>query len=202
MGERAFPKEVLMFAKANQIRSAVLVLLCICGVQGCFVSKPPKNVGFGRATTLHDLEGNYVNQGEVKEGDPTAFLSAIIWPNDPDLAHGNIETVEVRAEGDTLLTVRAIGSHGDVTRTSAFRRGKQFDLREGRILLKRKSSGVVPHRDGDVMLGVVSETVELGIDARGDAKYKTTSVAAGLVYLVIPIAGGDTREVRFRKLHE
>ncbi len=181
-------------------QAVLAALLPVTLVGGCFVSKPPQNVGFGHVTTLRELEGRYRNLGEAKEGEPPQYLSAIIWPSShpgPD----SIATIEVRATGDTLVTVRAIGADGTTMKISTFTRGVQFDLHEGRLLLRPKSQGVVPAQDGEVILGAVFETVELGIDAHGDAKYKSTQTAAGVVYLVIPIVGGGSTEVRFRRLN-
>lgn len=181
---------------------APFMFLAVTTLGACVVSKPPQNVGFGRATTLHDFEGAYTNLGEVKKGDPAIALSSIIWPNDKAMKHGNIPTIDVRAEGDTGLVVRAIGTDGDAVKTSTFTRGVQFDLHEGRLRLKRKSQGVAPDAEGGVFLGVGTETVELGIDARGDVKYKSTISAAGVVFLVVPIVAGGITEIRFRRLQE
>jgi hypothetical protein len=166
---------------------------------GCVVSRPPQNVGFGHATTLRDLEGDYVNLGEGHNGKPSIHLSEIIWPRD-SLRHEAISTIEVRAPSDSILVLRAIGAGGDTVRTSRFTRGTQFELREGHVHLKSISGAVAPDAEGSAFLGAGSETVELGIDIHGDAKYKSTMYFAGVAFLVVPVAGGGLTEVRFRRI--
>jgi hypothetical protein len=183
------------------VRRHLSLLACIL-VAGCsFHSAPADNAEFRQATTLKEFTGRFTNRGEVDGGRTAAiYLSALIWPQESTLAHGSITTVEVRAESEDILLVRALREDA-VARESRFILGKDFQLREGRIHL-RSDWALLNEGAGDPLVGPRYSRTELGLDLRGDAKYRAKGAAAGLIFLLFPVALSLSEEVRFVRVEE
>ena len=184
------------------MKRAKTLLVLATFLLGCFAQKPPRNVGFARLSTIRDLQGSYENLGEgAKDNRGVRYLSAVIWPDTngtgvgrSDIHHASIVTIVVEAVGDTALFVRALRSDG-VEKEETFVRGRDFQFQSGRLLLRRGvNSSIGPDSP---ILGASHTSVELGLDEKGQGKYKMTESAAGLAYLFIPVAGRQTWEVRF-----
>jgi hypothetical protein len=185
------------------MKIVAMSLVIAVALTGCFASKPPGNVGFARAPSLHDLEGTYENRGEgnPKHDDYPTRLSEIIWPKEPVSFHALIGTIQVRADGETTLIVRAEELGGGLAREQTFTAGKDFEFRSGRLLLHGgwKNSLSEPEAGG---LFLMHQSRELGIDSKGEGKYKGTEDVIGAAYLVVPIAVHGTTEVRFVRLKD
>ena len=165
---------------------------------GCFASRPQGHVGFAKAKRLGELSGTYRNlgEGDPKETATKHYLSEIIWPGlfDPD---SSIATIEVRVSGDTGLAMRALGDSGLAVKEQTFVAGKDFQFRSGRLRIYARSS--VPSAESGGLF-YVHETMELGIDQKGQGKQKRTESVIGAAYLVLPIALRSTTEVRFVRI--
>jgi len=175
------------------------ILLAGLIAQGCVTSGPPANVGFKQASELEEFEGVYRNAGEVKEGYPKTYLSALIWPDSNGVPHETVSRVEVRGAEKNALNVRA-WMDTVLIREQTFARGKDFDVKEGRLLIRHHVGAHANNKSGDPFLGFEGHTVELGLDRRGEGKSRETTQFAGLVYLVMPIAMSEAREARFVRI--
>ena len=49
---------------------------------------------------------------------------------------------------------------------------------------------------GDPLVGPRYESYEIGLDAKGDGKYRSQGVGAGLSFLFFPVVISETQEVR------
>jgi len=181
------------------MRAALWSFIVVSALTGCFASRPPDNVDFGAAQSLRDLEGTYWNLGEFDpKQTPAAYLSKIIWPGLEESRHRSIQTIVVRAMGDTGLSVQALSSSG-VAKEQAFVRGKDFEFSGGRLRLGSywENSLKEPEAGG---LFFAHTTKELGVDRKGQGKYKSRQTVAGAAYLVVPVAMSQTNEVRFVRI--
>lgn len=181
------------------MRKILLLFLFPLLLIGCiFTSRPPNNAGFGDSINLHDLEGIYQNLGERKPGASPFYLSAIIWPKAEDILHEAVETVEIKVSEGNKLIVKAHRNNG-VEKEDTFVEGKDFKFRSGRILLQRGFK-IAGFEDGVPALGPYYERIELGIDKTGQGKYEHRVFFAGLAFLVMPVALGESEDVRFIKI--
>jgi len=169
-------------------------------VAGCISSGPANNASFSRIGKIEDLEGVYQNRGEGPAHSYPVYLSRIIWPGGSGVYDASIATIEVRKVAPDTLRVRVVAD-GVVQKESLFIQGKDFDLTSGRIRLKQ-SAGVMGFKAGEPLVGPTYESAELGLDESGQGKYRESSAVAGLVYLFLPIAVGEDRDVRFPRLKE
>jgi len=179
----------------------LLLLLSIMSILlGCATSStPPNNSDFAPITTLKDLEGVYSNAGtrDASVRYPI-FLSSIIWPKVKGINHDKITTIEVRATDSHTLSVKAIRQDG-IEREDTFVEGTDFILNSGRIRLKFHN-GIAGFKGDEPMIGVYNEEVEVGVDLKGDGKYRSKGNAVGLVYSFLPIALSSREDVRFIKI--
>jgi len=182
------------------MKAAPLVSILALMLTGCFASRPPGNVGFGTAHSLHELDGTYLNLGESKAKEGSQYLSATIWPSDKLLPHTSIQAISVRAIGDTALAVRALRDK-EVVREEVFVSGKDFQFTGGRLRLRTKVENTL-HNPEAGGLFVARTTLELGLDQQGQGKSKKRETVVGAAYLVVPIALTASTEVRFVRLGE
>jgi hypothetical protein len=180
------------------MKAAPLVSILALVLTGCFASRPPGNVGFGTAHALHELDGTYQNLGESKAHEGSQYLSATIWPSDKSLLHTSIRAISVRAIGDTALAVRALGDK-EVVREAVFVSGNDFEFTGGRLRLRPKVENTL-HNPEAGGLFVARTTQELGLDKKGQGKFKKRETVVGAAYLVVPIALTASTEVRFVRL--
>lgn len=175
------------------------MLLCVAlTLSSCLISNPANNAEFGRVDKIQQLEGVYLNHGEGGKGANPSYLSRLIWPTAGVVDHQLVSTIEVRAISDNTLVVKALGRNG-ILHESIFLEGQDFELRSGRIRLNHKLA-IAGFKSGEPMVGPYYENTELGIDQRGNGKYRSQGAVAGLVYMVLPIALGVNEEVRFEKI--
>src|SRR5258706_12803857 len=94
-------------------RTGVLILLVATLANACFTSGPRNNSRFAGIEKIEDLEGVYKNDGESGYRGPSSFyLSKVIWPEDKELDHKTVETIEVRKAGEKQLVVKALSRDG------------------------------------------------------------------------------------------
>ena len=180
----------------------VAVLLAIAlAAAGCSSSKPAQNVGFEKAHSLRDLDGTYRNLGEIDpKYEQSDYLSAIIWPRLDASQHRAITTIAVHAMGDTALNVVARDMNG-IAKEQTFVRGKDFEFSGGKVHLKTAWSNNLKEKEqGGVFF--VHTLKELGVDKKGQGKFKKNETVVGAAYLVVPIAAGHSDEVRFVRVEE
>jgi hypothetical protein len=160
-------------------------------------TSPPDNKGFYEITSLYDLEGKYSNEGEASNlhgGNP--YLSQFIWNSDITLNHDQIDTIEVKALNVKTILVNAYIKN-DIRKSATFVEGTDFELNNGKLTLTREA-GV--YQEGSIIVGPYYENIEIGIDKRGDGKYRQKYLVAGLAYLVLPVAVGGRDDFRFKRL--
>ncbi|HXV22233.1 MAG TPA: hypothetical protein VD811_14705 [Desulfuromonadales bacterium] len=176
-----------------------LLVFCIL-VSGCiFHSAPPDNVGFLSVESLRELEGVFRNLGESDAERQPVYLSSLIWKSS-DIAHSAITAVEVRVPDAESLIVRALRDD-KIEKEDIFVRERDFRIRHGRIQLNRQWA-LLNYGSGDPLVGPRYESYEIGLDAKGDGKYRSHGAGAGLIFLFFPVAISDTQEVRFIRLEQ
>lgn len=171
---------------------------------GCsFSSVPPDNLAFASVTDLRQLDGRYRNRGEGEPGAAPLFLAALVFPTQTALDPASVEVLEVRATGPATLAVRAEDAQGAVVAAGEFVAGRDFTFDEGRVRISQRCALLSYSPESapdDPLVGPRSESVELGIDLHGQGKYRSRFMAVGLVYLIVPVAFRDVREVRFERI--
>lgn len=186
----------------------IIMLFFVILLSSCFVihDVPKDNVEFVKKTDPRDFKGVYRNAG-----DPKGYLSQLIWRENDYVVgnsgnktpHKEIELIEVLSMGETL-TVRAIKDECVIYQQD-YVVGRDFTLADGRIILKRKFHPLSREGDGgghgDVLVGPSYEKIELGLDAKGDGKYRSQAYFAGMVFLLVPMAAWDNTDVKFVKLN-
>ncbi len=171
----------------------VTLLLSGCSSNGIDADNP-----FAASSSLQALAGVYQNKAQTDHPQaPALRLSTIIW-REPGLAHDEVEKVEVAVIDEKTLQVSAIGSQG-VVRTDRFIKGKHFNFRDGQLELQRENS-LLGFTSGEVMLGIGSGKLTLGVDTKGQGKVRHEGVAAGLVFLFLPMAIQTNEDYRFVRL--
>jgi hypothetical protein len=169
------------------------------------VRQVPAEHEFGSVRSLSDLDGVYRNAGTREDGAApgqplhcSRHLSSLIWPQEQNLPHKQIETIEVRAVGEHSLLVRAF-SGAKCIHSSTFEQGRHFTLEGGR-LLGQPHFEPLSEGSGDVLVGPRSMTLELGLDRGGAGKSRQTQWAAGLVFLLIPTGLYTREDFHFEKI--
>ena len=175
-------------------------MLCIiCVICGCVsFSSPPDNKPFIDIIALKQIEGVYQNIGVSSDPENPPLLAQIIWPEDGLTKNKSVSTIEVRAISNEALKVMALNQKDELLHYSIFNSGKDFELKDGKIVIY---SGWYFYKGGDdPLVGPKYEKIELGIDNQGNAKYSNIGGGAGLVYMVFPIAATAKYEARFEKI--
>jgi hypothetical protein len=181
----------------RRMRWLWLLLFCLI-LKGCiFRSAPPDNVGFQSVESLKAFEGVFRNLGESDGKGQQVYLSYLIWKS-PDIPHSAITAVEVRVADADSLVVRAFRDD-KIEKEDTFVKERDFRIRNGRIQLNRQWA-LLNYGGGDPLVGPRYESYEIGLDAKGDGKYRAHGSAAGLIFLLFPVAISDTEEVRFIRL--
>lgn len=166
-------------------------LLC-----GCISTKPSNDLGFTRATSLAAFDGCYENRGETGKGAGPRFLSRTIWPK-ADLAHKDIEAIQVSVIGNDAVRVTAYAAH-QVVRQDTFVEGKDFTFRSGQITISH-AFGSAATEPGNPFIGAGIGSTTLGVDAAGNGRSMESATFAGTAFLVVPIAGSVNDTARFNR---
>lgn len=188
------------------MRAKTFLFVFVFLVAGCaFHSKPENNLEFKEIADLQELAGVYKNKGN-----PSGFLSQKIWSDItrvfPDIrnvktldtGHENIEFIEVISVKNSLI-VKAI-TDGCAVYEEKYTLGEDFKISDGKIVIKRESH-LLSRGAGDVLLGPSYEDIAIGIDAGKHGKSRSTGYAAGLVFMIIPVAISDSTEIRYERVH-
>jgi hypothetical protein len=177
-----------------------LFLILLLFVSSCsYYSGPAEKVQIAESTQINHLSGLYQNAG-----DPSGYLSQFIWGKDPlhasiqqsNVEHHQIEVIQVMANDNNVI-IKAI-SNGCVLHQAKYIHGKDFEINNGKILLHAENF-LISRGSDDPLLGPSSQKVSLMLDVSGDGIYRDESFAAGLVYLLIPVAVSNVSEIRFEK---
>lgn len=184
-----------------QMQKIVLFIILILSEVlffGCVMfTVPPDNKGFYDIASLYDLEGQYSNEGEAGSGIlGNPLLSRLIWGSNSTLDHDQISTIEVNTLNAKTLLVNAY-IQNDICKSATFVKGVDFKFDIGKITLVREAGG---YKEGGVIVGPYYENIEIGIDKRGNGKYRLKYSVAGLAYLVVPVAAGGRDDFRFKRL--
>ena len=177
-------------------KHALVLILLLLG--GCvFHSAPKNNQDFYHVTQLAEFEGVYKNKG-----DPKGFLSLIIWgdtgPNfNPVVPHQDVEFIEVLST-ENSLTAKAI-QNGCAIYEKSYVIGRDFEINDGKIAIHRDLS-LLTRGSGDVLVGPSYEKITLGLDAGKNGKSRDSAYAAGMVFLLFPVAVSDTSDIRFERV--
>jgi hypothetical protein len=174
-------------------------LICLgLFISGCVVlSAPVGNSDFDYIETLDQLEGKYQNLGEGGTESIEFYLSRLIWPREADFDHEIIDTIEVLNVHKNTLIVRAV-SEGIILKQNKFIEGEDFVMVDGRIRLKQDATFLGMR--GEPIVGPYYESLELGVDQRGQGKLRQLSAGAALIYLAIPVGGVGKTDVRFPRI--
>ena len=168
------------------------------GLAGCVETSATRD-DFASLRSLAPLAGVYRNRGETSDGRPTpTLLSRLLWPDDADLPHAQIETILVETVGARTLRVTARDRTGP-RKSGEYAMGRDFRWEEGRLGLHPRL-GVAGMRSGEPMVAATTEGVVLGLDRDGHGKARQTASATGVVFLVLPMRIGSTLDIRFVKL--
>lgn len=164
-----------------------------------FHTKPSGNQAFDEISQLSELAGVYANRGN-----PSGFLSQVIWGNAPPwqdaaIGHENIELIEVIPDNDAI-TVKAI-DHGCTVYQKSYAAGRDFELSDGKIIIHREFY-LLSRGAGDVLAGPSYEQVTLGIDTQKQGKSKSSEYAAGLIFMLLPLAAADIHEIKYEKVSD
>ncbi|BCA78536.1 hypothetical protein [Desulfuromonas sp. AOP6] len=174
---------------------SALLLLGACVATN---TAPVDNRPFAPVGSLQEITGIYQNRGEGDERYRPLYLSALLWPGDETLHHGDIETIVVSETAAGVLEVSARTAQMTV-KSGRYVEGKDFKLEDGRLLLGTQT-GMAGLKAGEPLLGAYRQEIELGLDTTGQGKARQHVSAAGLAFLLIPIAADSTEEVRFLRL--
>ncbi|PIP02844.1 MAG: hypothetical protein COW18_01070 [Zetaproteobacteria bacterium CG12_big_fil_rev_8_21_14_0_65_54_13] len=181
-------KKVILFACTG-----LLLAACVHS------AAPADNQPFRAVSTMQTFSGSYENRGEGEAASRAVYLSSLLWGgvDVAGVAHKDIERIQVAVDG-TQVSVSAL-SHGCVVYAKSYTEGADFKLSNGEISLKRDAN-LLTRGPGDVLVGPSYESVTLGLDARGDGKYRSQDAGAGLVFLMIPVAMADRSDIRFKRV--
>lgn len=184
----------------QQIFLAFFIIL----VSGCVShSGPEANAGFYQISQLSELEGVYKNKGS-----PSGFLSQKIWPDISkifpgikvmtiDTGHEDIEFIEVITK-DNLLDAKAIRNGCSVYKRT-YVLGRDFEFSDGKVVLHREAH-LLSRGSGDVLAGPSYEDITIGIDTGKHGKSRSTAYAAGLIFMVLPVAISETKDIRYERV--
>lgn len=168
-----------------------IILLLFLTLWGCSRHiAPENNKDFQRSTELSHIAGTYKNFG-----DPTGSLSNILWGD--EVPHGGIELIQVSVYGKHVV-VNAIKNEC-VFYSQEYIEGKDFKIKQGKITLN-KDVAILSRGAGDPLAGPSIHTIELGLDTEGHGKYQSREYLAGLIFMMVPVAGSDTTDIRFTRV--
>ena len=183
-----------------KFKTIIIIILILFFISGClFHSEPPNNREFRNISKVYELAGVYKNTGE-----PSGYITEILWPDikqifGANINHEDIEFIEVIPK-DRLLTVKAI-SKGCSIFEKKYILGQDFKINDGKIIIHREAHLLTRGGD-DVLLGPSYEDLALGIDIVKDGKYRRSGCAAGLIFMIFPVAFSDTSDIRYERVSD
>jgi hypothetical protein len=172
----------------------IVIVLIILLITGCaFHSEPEGNLEFHQISQLAELAGTYKNKGN-----PSGYLSWILW-KEVISGHEDIEFIEVVPKNNSLI-VRAIRK-GCSIYDRTYILGRDFKISYGKIIIHREAHLLTRGFD-DVLLGPSYQDITLGLDAGRNGKSRSSRYAAGLVFMMFPIAFSDTSDIRYERISD
>ena len=179
----------------------LLALLAVVGLlAGCVSgSGPANNSQFAEVDGLDALSGEYRNLGEAGPNYRPTYLSSVIWPSSTDINHANVDVISVSVRSGKELVVRALAGNR-LIKEGRFVSGEDFTIKGGKIYLKQKAHLSLAYPSGNPFIGPAYEETVIGLDSHGDGKLRHKGVLAGTAFLVIPVAGSYTDDIRFLRL--
>ncbi len=178
------------------------ILVSILFITGCVsFDKPKDNSPLTSNVNLEKLAGLYENIGD--DGTKSkVYLSKYIWQKMESYNHRKIHYIEVKAISKTTLEVIAKSKDKQkVIRSNNFELGRDFVIEKGCIKLKEEMEFTAPVRPGMVFLGAYYNKECLGLSEDGHGKYKSKEGFFGTAFIIFPIVGAGSKEVRFKKLN-
>jgi len=161
-------------------------------------SAPENDADFSDKSKLNDFVGCYINIGESGEDNPKQLLSNVIWPNNKEIKHENIQHIHVQLIAENSLNVEA-KSGTEVIYSSTFVNDKDFTINEGLITINSEFLGSLAGESGNPFIGVAGGSTTIGLDQNGNGKMSDTAIFAGTAFIFIPLAGHIDSSVRFIK---
>ncbi len=186
--------------EGHSMKRQSLIVILLIFLTGCVFHSEPKNIQqFYQISQLSELAGVYKNKG-----DPSGYLSAIIWGKpklniNPAVSHADIEFIEVLST-ENALTVKAI-RNGCAIYEKSYILGRDFEISGGKIIIHRDAY-LLSRGSGDVLVGPSYEQITLGLDTGKQGKYRRSDYAAGLVFLLWPVAFAVTEDTRFDRVND
>jgi len=178
----------------------MLLLLSACISDSGFT--PVGNTDFIVIKNLQELDGVYKGISDASIGKSGGkiweSLGKFLWPDDRTL-HINIARVEIRAQEDKKLLVKAFDYDGKECKQQVFVIGQDFDFSDGRIKFRR--GNLMLQDNEDPLLGPDVKMFEIGIDQKRNGKVRISYTGAGVV-IFIPIAIHQTTELRFQRISD
>lgn len=176
----------------------LLSSLLFLGACASTTATPVGNRSFAAVSSLREISGVYQNRGEGDERYRPVYLSALLWPDDASLNHAEIDTITVVQTAADVVEVTAHQGR-QMIKSGRYIEGKDFEIEDGRLLLGTQA-GMAGLKPGEPLLGAYRQVIELGLDTAGQGKARQHTSVAGLAFLLIPVAGDSTEEVRFLRL--
>lgn len=180
--------------KSLKIYTFIAVLLVI---SGCMSTAPSQDLAFRGVNNLDEFIGLYRNAGDAGDAGYTPYLTRVIWPGDENINHENIDSVRVITSDDNSISISAY-TLNKVVKEQKYIEGEDFKITGGRVLLDREAG--VAGLKGEPLVGLYYGSSEIGLDIKGNAKYRSSGGVAGLAFLFIPIVVGENRTVKFERL--
>ena len=175
-----------------------LLVFIVLLVVGCATIGPINNEEFDKVGNINKIEGVYKNLGESGDPNKIYYLSEIIWPNDRNIQHEQIETIVIRKVDKKSISVEGMrGSR--VIKSSILVVNKDYELTNNGINIKTIIMPSLEYIPGVPFIGLSVQNVTLGIDKNGDGKYRDQTSKAGVAYFIIPVASSIMQDVRFKK---
>ena len=183
------------------MRVKILCLITVLIVTACVTKRGPiNNSDFESTLTLTNLQGTYRNKGDTGSTGYNIYLSKIIWPSDDELNHERVDLIKIKPINDSTLVATALGE-GITLKEGQFLLGKDFSFKNGRITINREG-GVAGFKTGEPILGLYHGAITLGLDKEGQGKFRSSSGAVGMAYLVVPLAMKAQQDVRFERIEQ
>lgn len=177
---------------------ALILAACVVSTDGGYA--PPGNTEFVAMHRLGELDGVYRGTSDASVGRSGGriweSLGKIIWPDERTL-HSHAARVEIRAQGEGRLLVKAFDYDGVERKRQVFAAGRDFDFTAGRIEFHRRNLLLQDRQDP--LLGPDVTKVVMGLDQQRQGKVRLSYAGAGL-FMFVPTAIRQTTDLRFRRI--
>ncbi|MEE4145522.1 MAG: hypothetical protein V2I26_12025 [Halieaceae bacterium] len=184
-----------------RLKNTIPLILVSALLGSCvFYSGPEEEVQLTRLASLGDMAGVYDN-----EGDPEGYLSWYFFGYDPignsaenaQIEHDAIERIQL-SRIDNGLDVKALGQDCLLAERQLLE-GEELELDDGHVVIDQEAY-LLTRGAGDVALGPSTSKTILSIDVNGNLIWRRQDYAAGLLFVIFPMALSDRSEKRFQRL--